>query len=230
VNILLCSATKPELGSFITPVMVMAEGRLALLREYKSISLRGLFTGVGMTATAYQLGRILSTHSFDLAVNIGLAGSFIPEIHPGDVVEVLKDEWADTGAEDHDDFLNLDQLGLWPSDHRPFEKGFLPATRAQQWATDLIKVSGATVNTVHGSEQSIVLFRERSAAQVESMEGAAFFFACRMASVPCMQIRAISNRVEPRNRENWQIASALKALDAAVEHWWQEKIIKIVIE
>lgn len=206
--------------------MDLAAGQLTLLHEHKSIRLWGLVTGVGMTATAYQLGRIFSFHSFDLAVNIGLAGSFVQEINPGDVVEIIQEEWADTGAEDHDDFLNLDQLGLWPAGSWPFERGLIPATRQQQWATDLIKVSGATVNTVHGSVDSIASFRRRSAAQVETMEGGAFFFACRMAAVPCMQIRAISNRVEPRNRSNWQIASALKALDIALKSWWQGKLIK----
>jgi futalosine hydrolase len=54
--------------------------------------------------------------------------------------------------------------------------------------------------------------------QIESMEGAAFFYACRQAGVPCMQIRAVSNYVEKRNRDNWQIGLAVKNLNTfAVE-------------
>jgi futalosine hydrolase len=45
------------------------------------------------------------------------------------------------------------------------------------------------------------------------MEGAAFFYACREAGVPCLQIRAVSNYVEKRNRDNWHIGLAIKNLN-----------------
>ena len=35
-----------------------------------------LVTGVGMTATAFQLGRQLLRNDYDLAVNIGVCGAF----------------------------------------------------------------------------------------------------------------------------------------------------------
>ncbi|MBK7966755.1 MAG: hypothetical protein IPK10_16825 [Bacteroidetes bacterium] len=35
-------------------------------------------------------------------------------------------------------------------------------------------MTGASVNTVHGNAEHIAQFKKRSAAQVESMEGAAF--------------------------------------------------------
>jgi len=48
----------------------------------------------------------------------------------------------------------------------------------------------------------------------ESMEGAAFFYACKQAGVPCLQIRAVSNYVEKRNRDAWQIGLAIKNLNS----------------
>jgi len=45
------------------------------------------------------------------------------------------------------------------------------------------------------------------------MEGAAFFYACEKAGVKAMQIRAVSNYVEKRNRDNWQIGPAIKNLN-----------------
>jgi len=50
--------------------------------------------------------------------------------------------------------------------------------------------------------------------QLESMEGAAFFYACTQAGVPCLQIRAVSNYVEKRNRDAWQIGLAIKNLNS----------------
>jgi futalosine hydrolase len=78
-------------------------------------------------------------------------------------------------------------------------------------------VSAITVNTVHGSERSIAAVTARCAPQVESMEGAAFMFACQMHGLPFAQVRAVSNAVERRNRGAWKLVDAVTTLnDAAV--------------
>ena len=76
-------------------------------------------------------------------------------------------------------------------------------------------MSGITVNTVHGRDASIAEVARRHAPQVESMEGAAFMYACSIAAVPYAQVRAVSNLVERRNRAAWQIGPAVAALSAA---------------
>jgi futalosine hydrolase len=48
--------------------------------------------------------------------------------------------------------------------------------------------------------------------QVESMEGAAFMYACLIHQVPFAQVRAVSNFVEKRNREAWKLAEAIRNL------------------
>ncbi|HSN50370.1 MAG TPA: hypothetical protein VLR52_03985, partial [Bacteroidales bacterium] len=48
---------------------------------------------------------------------------------------------------------------------------------------------------------------------IESMEGAAFFYACFMENVRCMQIRSISNRVEERDKSRWNLDLAFKNLN-----------------
>ena len=45
------------------------------------------------------------------------------------------------------------------------------------------------------------------------MEGAAFFYACLMMQVPFLEIRSISNHVEPRNRAAWDIPLAIGQLN-----------------
>jgi len=55
----------------------------------------------------------------------------------------------------------------------------------------------------------------RFAPQVESMEGAAFMYACLISGVPFAQVRAVSNIVEKRNREAWQMGEAIGALGRA---------------
>ena len=56
-------------------------------------------------------------------------------------------------------------------------------------------------------------FIRRFQPQVESMEGAAFMYACATADVPFAHVRAVSNFVEPRNRAAWKIQEAIAALD-----------------
>jgi futalosine hydrolase len=79
----------------------------------------------------------------------------------------------------------------------------------------LPRVCGITVNTVHGSEATIAAVRQRCSPQVESMEGAAFAYACALAAVPYAQVRAVSNIVERRNRDAWRLDVAVSALNDA---------------
>ena len=75
---------------------------------------------------------------------------------------------------------------------------------------------GITVNTVHGSQQSIAAVVRRFKPQVESMEGAAFMYSCQVHDVPFAQVRAVSNMVETRNREAWKMTEAIDHLAAAI--------------
>jgi len=68
------------------------------------------------------------------------------------------------------------------------------------------------VNTVHGNARSIALAVERFKPRVESMEGAAFMYACLINNLPFAQVRAVSNLVEPRNRDAWKLADAIRNL------------------
>jgi futalosine hydrolase len=49
------------------------------------------------------------------------------------------------------------------------------------------------------------------------MEGAALHFVCLKNQIPFIQFRAISNRVEIRNRNSWKVQEALAALHPAVQ-------------
>ena len=174
-----------------------------------------LITGVGSAATAYALGRTFALQPCRLAINLGIAGSFRAEWQPGTLVEVIEDRFADLGAEDHDAFLDAVQLGLIEADTAPYQNGLLRPVAGPRPACmdELPGARGITLSTAHGRQSSIDAVRQRLAPDTESMEGAAFFYACRMAGVPCIQVRAISNAVQPRNREAWDIPFAIASLN-----------------
>jgi futalosine hydrolase len=175
-----------------------------------------LVTGVGMVATAAHCAKALAGRQYDLALNLGVCGSFDPQLEPGTVVHVISDAMPELGAEDGDDFLSLHQLQLLRDDDFPFRGGKLvndhpPALPALD---ALPRVAGITVNTVHGNERSIAAVSRRCQPQVESMEGAAFMYACLLDGVPFAQIRAVSNVVERRNRSAWRLSEAIDNLSA----------------
>jgi futalosine hydrolase len=167
-----------------------------------------LITGVGMVATAAHCARTLARAQFDFALNLGVCGSFASTLAPGTVVHVVEDRIAELGAEDGERFLPIEDMG--------FGQTSVVVNRtppAFPGLARLPRVTGITVNTVHGSEASIAAIRERCAADVESMEGAAFAYACSAAHVPYAQVRAVSNIVERRNREAWRMDVAIRHLN-----------------
>ncbi len=167
-----------------------------------------LVTGVGMVATAFAMGRLLATKQFDLAINAGIAGAFDKKLAIGDVVHVANDRFAELGAEDGDGFISIDELGFGDSALRPIQP--------LQSLPEMPIVSAITVNKVHGNELSISRTLERVNPQIESMEGAAFVYACNQFNLPSLQIRGISNFIERRNRDSWNIPLAIKNLNNTV--------------
>ena len=177
-----------------------------------------LVSGVGMVATASWTSRELARERYELAVNLGVCGSFNRTLVPGMVVHVVSDCIAELGAEDGDDFLTVHDLRLLGENEFPFERGrLINASPPPIRALDALRtVTGITVNTVHGSEPSIQRAVERFKPDVESMEGAGFMYAALIHGVPFAQIRAISNVVERRNRSAWKLDLAIGTLgDAA---------------
>ena len=204
MRILLVSATPQETA----PVA-------AALRRFTSHQLDLLVTGVGMVATAARTARALAGARYDLALNLGVCGSFDPALAPGTVVHVVSDRLAELGAEDDEAFLTVQHLQLLGDDEPPFTGGRLvnAAPPAGVVLAGLPAVDGITVNTVHGNARSIAAITARFHPQVESMEGAAFMYACLVHGLPFAQVRAVSNVVERRNRANWKMAEAIDELN-----------------
>ena len=165
-----------------------------------------LITGVGMTATAFALGKTLSA-DYQLVLNLGIAGSFDRSISLGSLVQVIEDEFSELGAQDKDSFLSLSELGFGKTTYA------CNYNAHHSLLNILPKVKGITVNMVHGNRTSIDSVVNRLHPATESMEGAAVFYACEQAALPCLQVRAISNYVEERNKESWKVGLAIQNLN-----------------
>jgi futalosine hydrolase len=176
-----------------------------------------LVTGVGIVPTVFHLTKALCTNNFRFVLNVGLAGAINKSLSLGETVNIISDEFAFWGSEDNDDFLSVFKTGLQNSNEYPFSNGKILALKSDFDFSSIKKVSGITVQTVTGSVKSIDLLHQLYQADVETMEGAAVFYVASQFNIPSAQIRAISNYVEPRNRDNWKIQEALTALSVVVK-------------
>ncbi len=214
MKVLLVAATPFE----IAPVQARLREQFDEETTYQftrgNLTIDVLITGVGLPLAAFALGTALAHQRYDLALQAGVAGAIDRQLTLGSVVRVVSERFADLGVEEADGrFTSVHDLGLIDPDAAPFRDGRLWQPNAAE-ASFLPSAQGISVNRVHGYGPSIEQLQARYPdAQLESMEGAAFFYACLMHEQPMLQIRAVSNYVEPRDREAWQLREAIANLN-----------------
>jgi futalosine hydrolase len=204
-TLLLVSATAAEIAP-LAQVLEQEFKKVDHRFEKNGLSIELCITGVGMVSTAFTLGQF-SNRKFDFVLNVGLAGSFA-KFENGSIVQVMSDCFSELGAQDDAAFLPIDEMGFGKQKVVPELSFVLPEQLQLPTAT------GITVNTVHGHTKSIENIIARLNPDVESMEGAAFFYGCNQSNWNCAQIRAISNQVETRDKSKWQMQEAIDALNA----------------
>ena len=208
MNVLIVYATQSELAQL----------------DLEKISATVLITGVGMVATTFHLTEHLSKNKYDLILNVGIAGSFSNEIQIGETVNIVQDCFGDFGAEDDENFIDVFEIGLEEKNESLFENGVITFVDSAKFKCidALRKVKGITVNKVHGNEKSIARIKSKYNPDIETMEGAAVFYVCKLKNIPCIQIRSISNFIEKRNRANWDIKGAVKNLNSFIQAFIDE--------
>ena len=218
MKILLISATLFETEPTINWLRARAEREEGNVLHFGTVSVEVLFTGVGLTATAYTLGHRFGSGALpQLAVQAGVGGAIDPDLALGQVVRITSERFGDVGAEAPDGtHLSLGEIGLHPG--RPFNPQEVLEIPEGLAALPFPGAAGISVNRVSGSADGIARLRARfPEAQVESMEGAAFFYACLQAGIEPLQLRSISNYVEVRNREVWKMKEAIGSLNEALQ-------------
>lgn len=203
-NILLVAATPFEIAAVSEHFKIKVNGD-GLFQGNNHVSV--LITGVGMVNTAYWMGRI-SSHNYDHVINVGICGSYQSSLKIGEIVQVTSDILAELGAEDGDQFIPFAELKLGGTAFYQ-SKCDLKST----FLDTIKKVKGVTVNKVHGNDKSINTTMRLYNPDIESMEGAAFFRGCGHLKCCCIQIRAISNRVEKRDTSKWNMPLAINNLN-----------------
>jgi futalosine hydrolase len=171
-------------------------------------------TGIGSLITTFNLTTHLFNKTYDWVIQAGIAGTLDPEIPVGSVCQVVTETLSDLGSEDEKGILlDVFDLNLMEKNLEPFIGGIL-INPIKINIPELIEVNGSTLNKSLGTNLSINHFRNRfPKCQIESMEGGALFYVCNSLNKKFIEIRAISNLVEERNRASWQITLALNNLN-----------------
>jgi len=215
MRILMTSAAAFELDDILDQFIYdhRINPRLERFR-YKGLEIDALYTGIGMVPTAYWLSKVLASEAYDFALNVGIAGSYNQNFKIGQVVNVTSDLFCEMGAEDGDKFITLQELELMDASGFPFVDGVLynKSKIKNKEILSLPEAKAVTSNTIHGNEKTINRMVALFKPDIESMEGAAFFYVCLNENIPFAQVRSISNYVDIRNKNDWNIPKALESL------------------
>ena len=189
--------------------------------EQEKLEITWLLTGIGTTSTSYRLTKILNSVEvpFDLAINIGIAGSFTNSFPIGSVARIDKEFFGDLGFETFTGFQTLFDYKILDADTHPFRSGALNApklsNKTEQALQEYRLACAVTVQTVSGLPEKTEQLIKGFMPQIESMEGAAFFYVCILEEIPFIELRAVSNEVGERDRVKWDIPMALNSLKKA---------------
>jgi futalosine hydrolase len=221
-KVLLVAATNIEILATINYLETNFNQKSFTEFSNDKLTITPFIMGVGIMQSAFALGRHRKIQDFDLLIHAGISGTYSgSKLNLGDTVEVHEEQFGDIGAEDRDGkILELFDLELLGDNQFPFQNRKL-INNSKKYRTKLKQVTGNTVSKASGELNTINQMEMRK-ADVESMEGASVFYACRNIDIPFVSIRGISNNVEPRNKSNWNINLALDNLN--------QEIIKILGE
>ena len=239
--LLVCAATTRELAAAapgliagedalaeLTPVPVRLKGRPGLL----------CVTGVGPVNAALAMGFCFGLTSagaqgrggapdgealrIGAVLNVGLAGAFDLTVTPLRALCVVTEEiWPEYGLHDGSSVTaRAFSHPLWRREDGAAEDVYDRLRLAETGAVARREPAPGTFLprrslTVAGVSASFARAREmanRHRAELENMEGFAVAYACARAGVPCVEVRAVSNKVGPRAADEKDFPGALAAL------------------
>jgi len=196
-------------------VVVAVEAEARALPDMDGV--RVVVGGIGRTNAAAAVTQGLLEHKACTAVlSVGVCG-VLPgcELSIGDVVHGTAAVYAEEGIDTPDGFVDVAgmELTLGSDDGNVFR----PDPDLVAAASSVtIGVRIATVATCSGTDEQAMVIAQRTGAAVEAMEGAAVLHAARRLGVGAMEVRAVSNTTGDRDRQQWDLPSALTGLGRIV--------------
>ena len=174
-----------------------------------------LITGIGPVETTLSLAGILHKQpEISCVLTFGIAGAYLKNdtsIQAGSLDLCLAEQeiLGDLGVQ----LANMvEPFGenLPVRDRFILDSGLLLTAGRILRNADIAYKQGTfvTVNCASGTQRRGNQLGRQFRGLCENMEGAAVARVCEEFSLPCLEVRCISNMVENRNRDNWRLQEA----------------------
>lgn len=213
-RIAIVGATQMELNQLIDFLESETVQISPLHYQYHEINIDILITGPGILNTTYALMNYLMEYQPEAWIHAGIGGAFDPSLKMGNTYLISNEYLVDFGAQESDGtIINPFKLGWSDPNEFPYTNEKLECPYVLD---ELPSATGMTTLYSHGYEEKINALREGWHGQIENMEGAAFFYVSLMRNIPFLSIRSISNYVASRNKENWDINTAVNNLNDSI--------------
>ncbi|HBR21850.1 MAG TPA: futalosine hydrolase [Nitrospiraceae bacterium] len=244
MNKLICliSATEKESSAVLKTLRKIKDKSLALPVYQGKIgktNIIHIISGIGKTNAAHAATLIIEKFSPAAVINFGIGGAYPSSgLRVGDIAIADREIYGDEGLLFRDGFHKADEIGIpllrkgrkkyfneFPLDKKLYKRA-VNILRLMPDASNLTIKIGAfvSVSTVTGTDRRARELEKRFSASsasgggaiCENMEGAAVAHVCAMYEIPMLEIRGISNIVEDRNRDKWDIKTAVENCQRAV--------------
>ena len=234
-NLLLVSATELESGAIQSALgnakTAQHAGKTAIVGNLCGWRCTLLHTGIGAVNAAHALTCQLEGQLPDLVIQFGIGGAYVPTGLPiRSVVLATEEIYGDVGVVTPEGWKPADEIGI-PLVHGnpPHFNRFPLDSQLVSTATDICGARCGTFVTVSqcsGVQAVGDALHARFNALCESMEGAAAAHICTLYAVPFLEVRGISNLVEDRQPDRWDIPGAADAAQSALIKIISDKKIK----
>lgn len=223
-DILLLCATEGE-GAAVRDAMTRRSEHVHATKITHTGALSGeacrlVFTGIAATNAAQALTREIEVSRPRLALQFGIGGAY-PRggLRVGEVAVADEEHYGDVGVEAPGGWLSMADVGFPLVDTDPPRHNRLPLDRAMAArAAGLVEAAVGpfvTVNRCSGTNALGDEIYARTLGICESMEGAAAAHVCAQYELPFLEVRAVSNMVEDRDKSRWRIGDAIAAVTRA---------------
>jgi len=162
--------------------------------------------GVGLTATAYTALKVIREQRPDVLILAGVAGMYPhASLGIGDTVLVESECEGDLGFFTPDGFRHLAHLAI----EMDFETRHTLSCPHLPAAPPLPLARSLSLNA------ALAPFVDTTEAEIENMEGAAFFHVCLQEGQRFFEVRSISNVVK-LGHDDWDLDASVASLAAGV--------------
>ena len=214
-----------------SPIRQTVSGKRWITGSSGQAAVRLVEGGMGGVNTAHALSCALQSWRPDLVLQLGVGGAYPNAgLEVGDLALAEAENYGDLGVRTPQGWESSELIGIPVIrgdvdyyNHFPLDCDLVASARQMLANRNGSVAQGLRAGpfvTVQESSGTTELGNERArrfAAICENMEGAAGAHVCRLFDVPFLEIRGISNMVEDRRTERWEIP---RAAGVAQEAGW----------